>query len=182
MSALSGVVLALLLSGVAQGDGWERHISRSCAITVLLPRGWSTRPAEVGGQISCGLELRPPHWRPDPECPEGYHGRLFIYTASKPSRAPRDDLGGVRPAPWCESGWYGASPEGGACLSAIKGKPSALIGYVGERLYCHDKYGGVGQGLTAVVFGDKRRAYWGGLGPQDQGQVERIIASLRFVE
>ena len=156
----------------------RQSASGSCGMRMVLPHGWMSYVEGVS-PTTCTLELRPPQWRPDPECPERLLGRLFVSIVSKPLRTVggRIEHDWLRAAPECDSGWY-AVGEGGSCMVPIGGRASALSAQPNVRLYCNGTYAAQETGNLAVVFGERRVAFVVA-DAVDDGVFEHILASLR---
>jgi hypothetical protein len=178
--SLMGLVAGILaaMGGAPHASCASPALPAACGIKMSLPQGWTLHPGEAGPE-GCDLELRPPGWRQDPDCPERLNGRLYVRVVPKQmhvflGRAQQEWL---RSTPGCDSGWS-AQGEGGVCLQRIDGRASALSGEANVRLYCNGTYAGQNEGTFGVVFGEERLVLVIG----DVGDVEifdRIVGSMR---
>jgi len=173
------IIALLALFGVApKVEGGTRPGPAPCGVKVRLPPGW-TVVGESAFRGSCEVELRPPHWTSDSDCPERYSGRLFLRIVAK----RLETWGTLRKQEWlqaepvCDSGWS-AGGEMHSCLHSIGGRKAALSTETSVRLYCNGTYAALDEGAFGVVFGEKRLAFVRAEAG-DQELFDQVVASLQ---
>lgn len=171
------IAVALASGSVAQAGGRPHPDAGPCGVRMRLLPGWKAVDEEPLDD-SCRVELRPPGWRYDPDCPERYGGRLLV--AMTPKRL--QTVGGRREQYWlraepvCDSGWA-AVAEMSSCLHPIKGHRAALSTQTNFRQYCKGMYTAQEVGRFGVVFGEGHLAFVES-DVDDDGLFDQVLASL----
>ncbi len=172
------VAILLVLGSAAEAGSQHWYATTVCGVRLLLPVGWTPR-GEDSWRGSCEVQLRPPGWKPDPECPERVHGRVLMEVV--PKRLQKSGRGSelkwLRTEPTCDSGWY-ATDEMGSCLYPIHGRASALSAQTTSRSYCNGTYTALDLSSVGVVFGESRLVFANSdIG--DREVFDQIVGSMR---